>query len=69
MTRDYQNQILIAVLSVAMASPMLLPAFPGAVIACAALLCALWLFVRARALRAWLVVALIGAAVAAASQG
>jgi hypothetical protein len=66
MTRERQQQVVIAFVSAAMAGPILLPAFPGALVGCAALLGALCVFVRARTLSAWLVVAWVAVLFAAA---
>jgi hypothetical protein len=56
-------------LSVAIATPMLLPTIYGAAISCAALFGALLLFVRAGALRWWLAALLPAAALLAVFVG
>ena len=56
---------LMSLLSIAIAAPMLLPTIYGAAVACAALFGSLLLFVRAGALRWWLVALLPAAALLA----
>ena len=60
---------LMSLLSVAIAAPMLLPNIYGAAVACAALFGSLLLFVRAGALRWWIVALLPAAALFAAFVG
>ena len=62
-------QAVLLLLLAAITAPLTLPAAAGAGVACAALLGALLLFVRAGALRWWLVALLPVAAVVAALAG
>ena len=66
---DPNPRLLLPLLLVAIAAPAVIPGAPGTVIALAAFSATLYLFVRARALRGWLVVALVAAAAVAAALG
>jgi hypothetical protein len=61
-----RGQVLIVLLAVAVAGPLLLPPFPGALVGCASLVGALCVFVYARDLRPWLMVAAMVVATLAA---